>query len=214
MSDIRIVHAFVEGEEHELIETLEARITDLERERDEARQEIDAWIAKWTDTARERNELIERVKRLERDLHQATDANLAASCDLYAEGYKMGRKCYDELLAENRLLRATLHHCATHAGSPSPCKDCLAAECGPIGGCKIQDGDADFVPLTAAYVERVKLWEDVGKAYREEWKWPGPECTCDEAYRSRSRDDPSCMYHQSPLVWDALRAALAEEGDE
>jgi hypothetical protein len=67
-------------------------------------------------------------------------------------------------------------------------------------------------PDTAAEVERVKGLEAVKMAYESEWRYPGPTCTCDEAYRVRGLEDPSCMYHQSPAVWEAL-AALSPAGE-
>ncbi len=60
-------------------------------------------------------------------------------------------------------------------------------------------GDSEF--------ERLRRVE---KAYNAEWRSPGPTCQCDEAYSGRGLEDPDCMYHRSPLVWDAL-AALAKE---
>ena len=64
--------------------------------------------------------------------------------------------------------------------------------------------------LIAAEVERVKRLEAVAEAFAEEWN-DSPKCTCHEAYKSRNRDDPDCLYHKSPLLWDAL-AAWREEG--
>lgn len=70
----------------------------------------------------------------------------------------------DGFKAENRLLQQVLFHCVNMAGAASPCRDCIAAERGPVGGCKIQDEDMDFAPLTAAEVERVQRLEKVAKA--------------------------------------------------
>jgi hypothetical protein len=69
------------------------------------------------------------------------------------------------------------------------------------------------VEPTAAEVERVKALEKVKTAYESGWRSPGPACTCDEAYRGRRREDPTCIYHQSPAVWDAL-AALPKPGEQ
>ncbi len=52
---------------------------------------------------------------------------------------------------------------------------------------------------------RIRLLEAVAEAFNAEWD-SAPECTCHEAYKSRNRDDPDCLYHKSPLLWDALAA--------
>jgi hypothetical protein len=69
----------------------------------------------------------------------------------------------------------------------------------------------DMFPLTTAEVERVKRLEAVAEAFAEEWN-DSPKCTCHEAYKSRNRDDPDCLYHKSPLLWDALAAWREGEG--
>jgi hypothetical protein len=44
-------------------------------------------------------------------------------------------------------------------------------------------------------------------AFAAEWGKGKPICTCLPNYRAIPRDDPSCLYHISPDLWDALEAA-------
>ena len=68
--------------------------------------------------------------------------------------------------------------------------------------------------LAAAEASRVRGLESVVEAYHSEWSAPGPQCTCLDAYKRIERDDPNCLYHQSPLTWDALGVALEARREE
>jgi hypothetical protein len=100
----------------------------------------------------------------------------------------------DALLAENRALTDWVEHPTEEAGTYSD------------GSHEYRDRAKPLAPLTAASVERVKRLEAVKTAFESEWKYPGPTCTCDEAYKSRGLEDPGCFYHQSPATFDALSA--------
>jgi hypothetical protein len=72
-------------------------------------------------------------------------------------------------------------------------------KCVRVGHCEpATENEAELTALRA-----------MAEAYLSEWNLPGPQCTCDEAYKGRHLEDPACLYHQSPATWDAL-AALAE----
>lgn len=156
MSDIRIVHAFAEGEEGELIEELKQRIDDLKEENLGLKFGLDEAKLNYTENLRhfaKKNEVLcTRLAEAERDYRIQNDAIVAHLDKEQA------------LLAENRLLMETLERVDDltigwgDLGTYHKAVSRFAAIAGVVAR------EKRLAPLTAAEVERVKGLEVVAEA--------------------------------------------------